>query len=518
MKTKRKRAKKTRLRAEVPDPPEPLRSHSANARRTKARRKGLEHWMRRVLKECARAARLEPDPVHDLRVALRRCRSLAGGVMTVDPHPQWRAMRKAGKGLFRQMGRLRDLHVMMDWVRKLAPANDPARQKAGGQARKKLLAMLAEQEPPLQAEAKAALGAFHHHKWKKWTHALPKRARRLPPDGLVFQHLALERWQEAYELHRRAMRNRSQVSFHRARIGLKRFRYTVENFLPSRAAWLPDLKKLQDVLGEAHDLDVLEKTYFGRRRFFSERTRARWRRRIERERDARLAKYRERMKGRKSLWHVWRAGLPDGPRLEEASMSKLRAWASFLDPNFRHSERVAHVALQLYDGLAARLSHNIAGANGRARRSGQARQILEAAALVHDVGRAKGSKGHHKTTYRLVTGFPPPLGWSRQALRRTALVARYHRGAEPRSRHHAFATLSASTRKRVAYLGGVLRLADALVRQSNNGVSALRVEEGADAIVIRVRGIREGAKSAAIIGGRKHLLETVLRRPILVRS
>jgi len=38
--------------------------------------------MERVLEECDRAAvDLAGDPVHDLRVALRRCRSLADGLM-----------------------------------------------------------------------------------------------------------------------------------------------------------------------------------------------------------------------------------------------------------------------------------------------------------------------------------------------------------------------------------------------------------------------------------------------------
>ena len=74
----------------------------------------------------------------------------------------------------------------------------------------------------------------------------------------LFKHLALERWTEARELHRRALRNRSQLAFHQLRIGLKRFRYIVENFLPDQhAAWSDDLKELQDLLGEVHDLDVL---------------------------------------------------------------------------------------------------------------------------------------------------------------------------------------------------------------------------------------------------------------------
>jgi CHAD domain-containing protein len=61
--------------------------------------------MRRVPEECQRAATdFAPDPVHDLRVALRRCRSMADGLMAVDPDRAWKQMKKAGKALFRSLG------------------------------------------------------------------------------------------------------------------------------------------------------------------------------------------------------------------------------------------------------------------------------------------------------------------------------------------------------------------------------------------------------------------------------
>ncbi len=56
----------------------------------------------------------------------------------------------------------------------------------------------------------------------------------------------------------RRLRNRSAVAYHQLRIGIKRFRYTVENFLPERhQQWSRDLRDLQDALGEVHDFDVL---------------------------------------------------------------------------------------------------------------------------------------------------------------------------------------------------------------------------------------------------------------------
>ena len=79
--------------------------------------------MLRVLEECDHvAADFSVDPVHDLRVSLRRCRSLADGLYALDPDPNWKAMRKAGKRLFQRLGALRDIQIMMEWIEKLSPA------------------------------------------------------------------------------------------------------------------------------------------------------------------------------------------------------------------------------------------------------------------------------------------------------------------------------------------------------------------------------------------------------------
>ncbi len=54
------------------------------------RRVGLAYWMQEVLDQCDKAAvDFRSEPVHDLRTALRRCRSLADGIMVFDPDPAW---------------------------------------------------------------------------------------------------------------------------------------------------------------------------------------------------------------------------------------------------------------------------------------------------------------------------------------------------------------------------------------------------------------------------------------------
>ena len=100
------------------------------------------------------------------------------------------------------------------------------------------------------------------------------------------------------------------------------------------------------------------------------------------------------MLGKESLWNVWRAGLPSGSELEQATMEKLRAWAAFLDPDQVHSSLVVKLALQLYDGVSQ---------CGILRFSNSARRILEAAAILHEIGRSNQKKGgHQKRGYRMV--------------------------------------------------------------------------------------------------------------------
>src|SRR5215475_1881358 len=277
---------------------------------------GFAHWMARVPEECKHASsELAADPVHDLRVALRRCRSMADGLMAIDPDRSWRDMKKAGRSLFRSLGELRDVQVMMEWVQKLGPPEDPETRA--------LLTLLRGREQQHKVTAGEAIRAFDVRQWRKWSRELPRRAARVKPGSLVFRHLALERWVAAHNLHRRAMRTQSQAGLHQLRIGIKRFRYIVENFLPQQhEAWSSDLKNLQDLLGDVHDLDVLWDTAVNVNAFASPEARTRWQTIVHEAREKRVERYGERMVGPQSLWPVWRADLPQGKQIEAVAMMR----------------------------------------------------------------------------------------------------------------------------------------------------------------------------------------------------
>ena len=518
-------------------------THAARARKTT----GLRYWMLRVLEECEHvSADFSADPVHDLRVSLRRCRSLADGLMALDPDPNWKAMKKAGKRLFQRLGALRDIQVMTEWVEKLHPAQasvETARvergpspalptseqldqstadqsqsQASGDPAAQALLRILAVREQEQKLEAHAALEEFDRKQWRQWARTLPARASRVRLGSALFKHLALERWTAARELHNRALRNRSQVAFHSLRIGIKRFRYIVENFLPAEhKAWSNDLKETQDVLGEVHDLDVLWATAVACHIFPDADSRKRWHERIVEEREKRIERYRARMVGENSLWQVWRAALPQGKQIQALATQRMKLWANGLDPDFPHSERVASLALQLYDGLlASRWQPSVDGSS--------ARSSLLAAALLHDVGKSKGEKGHHKTSFDMIRAHGNPPGWKPADLQRAAVVALFHRGSLPTRKHKALRDLLPEEQKATIQLAAILRLANALDASHDGHIRRIQIENAQirnnknEALIIAAEGYSPVGPSAQTIAAERHLLETVLRRPIILKA
>jgi CHAD domain-containing protein/HD superfamily phosphodiesterase len=523
---------------------------------------GLRYWMLRVLDECNKvSADFSADPVHDLRVALRRCRSMADGMMAMDPDRNWKAMKKAGKQLFQRLGALRDVQIMMEWIDKLKLAEISASSPGGEKASVEmvrglvpaatlpdapadpasaLLRILQARETEQKREARAALEEFDRKQWRQWSNSLPQRAARIRPGSAVFKHLALERWTNARALHTVALRNRSQVAFHTLRIGIKRFRYIVENFLPAEhQAWANDLKHLQDLLGEVHDLDVLWATAQSHHVFTDDACRKTWHEHITQERTKRIDEYRQKTVGPDSLWNVWRAGLPHGRLIHEIATRRMKLWAKALDPDFAHSERVARLSLELYDGLVARglldrPSGPSAEQNGAA---GDARASLYAAALLHDVGKVKGNKGHHKESLDLIKQHGTPLGWNGEDMRRAAVVARFHCGALPARGHKLLRDLLPPEQKTAIQLAAVLRLANALDAAHDGHIRKVRVESPAalpartngflpksiplgknEALVIAAEGFVPGSSTAQTVAAERYLLETVLRRPVMVKA
>ncbi len=283
-----------------------------------ARGVGLELWMDRVVERADQVRHSwDPDGVHDLRVALRRCRTMAVALSEVNPGPGWRRLKRVSRNLFHSLGKLRDTQVKHARVKTLGTAEDPVR--------KHMLRLLSRQEKKHRESAEQALDRFDRKAWKKLTRKLTSKARFFPMNSVVYQRLALARLNGAVELFQQARKRRSSVAWHQLRIALKLFRYVVENFLPQRyEVWSDDLKRMQDLLGEVHDLDVLRSEI---RRNVGKRDPAGvapWMERIDRDRKAALQDFLAKTTGPESPWLTWRAGLQWGHTIEPRSVGERR--------------------------------------------------------------------------------------------------------------------------------------------------------------------------------------------------
>jgi len=466
--------------------------------------RSLSHWMNRVLEELG-DLRSSPDPdtVHDLRVAIRRCRSLAAVMEEVDPEPGWPEIRKVARKLFRGLGALRDAQVLAEWVKRLGAENDPV----GAQ----MLASLESEEKQRTDGALRVVAKFDEKEWRSLEQKLRKRVRLVPVGGLAGECLALERFEEAKELHNRALRTEKPKPWHGLRIGIKRFRYTLECFLPEHyAAWSENLKRLQDILGEVHDLDVLSEALNEARVSAPSESRQEWQEKITHKRRERIETYRQLTLGKTSLWHEWRHNLPHGKRLEAAVTARLRATARAADAHSRRTALISRIAVRMFEVFrrvdAAPVLHNA-----------RMRRLMQAAAKLHGV-RTVGNRNLSPKAVRkfLLTLIVPP-NWTSEEWDLMAWAVRFHRGPEPKQKN-GFAKLNEDQQAAVRAMAGVLRLARSLRKSGLEGTVGLRCEKSDDAIILSVPGLMDTAEIAARLAAAKHLLESVLEKPLILKA
>ncbi|MBI1853315.1 MAG: Ppx/GppA family phosphatase [Planctomycetes bacterium] len=140
-----------------------------------------------------------------------------------------------------------------------------------------------------------------------------------------------------------------------------------------------------------------------------------------------------------------------------------------------HSRQVAHLAKKLFDATA--VLHGLGAAH---------REILEHAAVLHDIGYFVSDVDHHKHTQYLVA-HSELQGFTRNEVAVIANVARYHRKSLPRDRHPGFTALGMEEREIVRKLAAILRLADALDRSHACAIADVEVSIGPQVAEVRAR-------------------------------
>jgi exopolyphosphatase / guanosine-5'-triphosphate,3'-diphosphate pyrophosphatase len=134
--------------------------------------------------------------------------------------------------------------------------------------------------------------------------------------------------------------------------------------------------------------------------------------------------------------------------------------------NLEHSDRVALFALNLFDQTQGKL-HNWGAAE---------RQLLWAAALLHNCGHYISHSSHHKHSYYLIRN-SELLGYTETEIEIIANLARYHRKSPPKKKHDNYRNLvSKQHRQIVNQLSALLRIAVALDRRQIGAIARVYCE------------------------------------------
>ncbi|HLP29010.1 MAG TPA: Ppx/GppA phosphatase family protein [Candidatus Didemnitutus sp.] len=169
----------------------------------------------------------------------------------------------------------------------------------------------------------------------------------------------------------------------------------------------------------------------------------------------------------------------------------------------RHAEHVKNLCLRLFDDLHALHKYG-----------DRERELLEAAALLHDVGYHIAADQHHKHSEYIIRNSAMP-GFTNDEAEIIANIARYHRKSHPKKKHPSFAALSADEQRLVRVLSAILRIGEGLDRRQQQVVQTIRVNISAgmlDVYLVAPTGVPDielwGAER------RKELLEETFGRKV----
>jgi exopolyphosphatase/pppGpp-phosphohydrolase len=196
------------------------------------------------------------------------------------------------------------------------------------------------------------------------------------------------------------------------------------------------------------------------------------------------------------------AGLSLQPR---GSRSWMRQLAKEALCRSEHERRVARIALSLFDQILP--LHQL---------DFRARGWLEAAGLLHDVGKAISRKDHHKASLRVILR-RRTLPFDRDERLIVGLIARYHRGAKPKASHYGYGDLDARSQHVVKTLASLLRLADGLDRAWGTSLQDLQCRILPEAVILILTCETAGSRCRQLPRRKTLLFESRFARTVTVR-
>ncbi len=178
-----------------------------------------------------------------------------------------------------------------------------------------------------------------------------------------------------------------------------------------------------------------------------------------------------------------------------------RSFARRFEDDQQHAEHVRELSVLLFDQLQP--VHHLPA---------QSRVLLEAGALLHDVGHIVSHRGHHKHgEYLTLSGDIPGLEGRNRAV--VGALVRYHnRKSEPAGHHAAYSSLTSTDQRITRRLSAILRIAEALDHSHRQRATNLKAsfQRGAVGLQVKARGdaaedLRDASRSAYLFEKEFHV-------------
>ncbi len=170
-----------------------------------------------------------------------------------------------------------------------------------------------------------------------------------------------------------------------------------------------------------------------------------------------------------------------------------------LEPEPEHVLQVRKNAVRLFELFANRLHLD-----------GDSLPILEAAALLHDIGWSVSGKGHHKHSAKLILSHGLP-GSSERELKLIASLARAHRKSVPCAKHMPYGSLGGNDQDLIRKLAALVRIADGLDRSHCSRVQDIDIyDDNQHCLVLIVKSVWPLEVEKFGFAKKKGLLEELL--------
>ena len=193
--------------------------------------------------------------------------------------------------------------------------------------------------------------------------------------------------------------------------------------------------------------------------------------------------------------------LRHGAGVRERSVLQLARSTSFDEA---HARQVARLALELFDSARAARLHRLGP---------EERELLEYAALLHDIGTFLSYSRHHQHTYYLIR-HADLVGFDQEEVAIMAATAYFHRKALPAPRFEAFSGLDRRSRKVVRRLGAFLRLAEYLDRGHTGAIRHARLRREADSLILELQPVGDWSLEEWSLERRRESLEKAFGYPL----